>query len=157
MLYNAMALGFNLELLVTCRTPDTFYMPPFFCPNATQEDGPDILVSSVVSPVTSAASQFPECLRPTLAQILVPQHTSLDLIPFPRFRGKVIIFSAALPHIFNMGELKIDIYCSNALSVSAPEPSQPWDWKSRKAAPWFVSKWRLAVDEDGELDKIISG
>ncbi|KAM6476782.1 hypothetical protein HDV62DRAFT_374511 [Trichoderma sp. SZMC 28011] len=42
-------------------------------------------------------SAMPANLRPTLSQLLIPHHASLDLIPLPLLRERAIMLSAAMP------------------------------------------------------------
>ncbi|KAI0129804.1 hypothetical protein BJ170DRAFT_617656 [Xylariales sp. AK1849] len=151
-LHNALTLGFNLNRLATACSPDTYYMSPFYRPDATPQDDPNLLILSVQCSATPASQHIPENLRPTLAQLLIPHHASLDLIPLPRFRDRAITLSAALPQFFSLRELKMDIYAHGALVLSGcSSECQPWDWRSWKAAPWFLRKWSMAVDSQDEI------
>ncbi|KAI0202418.1 hypothetical protein F4808DRAFT_421558 [Astrocystis sublimbata] len=136
-LSNAMCIGLDLAELVYCARP---CMSPFYRPKASLTE----------LATTSSHDSLPPCLRPTLAQILIPHHASLDLIPLPRLRERAILMCAALPHVFSLWELKLDIYTRNALvcSTAGASVSEPWDMRSWQAAPWFVSKWRTVVDAD---------
>jgi hypothetical protein len=173
-----MALGFDLDVLVACTQPATsFYMSPFYRPDATPQDDPELLVSTTLSSMglaspcsaSSSSSSLGACvpanLRPTLAQILIPHHASLDLLPLPRFRDRVIMMSAAMPHLFNLLEFKGDVYCRGAMAVrssgtpstgAAADTCQPWDPGNWDVAPWFVRKWSMAVDKDSELGSFAS-
>lgn len=148
-LQNAIFLGLDIGQLRAC--PTGFYMSPFYRPGATAQDDPGRLVSAALSRAVVNAATVPQDLHPTLAQVLIPHHAALDLIPLPRFRDRVIMLSAALPHVFNLAELKLDIYARGALAFAAlggAGDTQPWDSRNWRAAPWFLSKWNMAVDSD---------
>ncbi|KAK7954558.1 hypothetical protein PG988_015252 [Apiospora saccharicola] len=174
LLRNALALGFDLAALANCAHPYAC-LSPFYSATATAQDDPHRLVeealaraAAVMTPIGSkdetAIVPPPASLRPTLAQILVPHHASLDLIPFPQFRDRVILLSAALPHQFNLAELKTDIYVSGALRVAVGDNSnsrtassrrsrQPWEPRSWEVSGWFLRKWSLAID-DGSREMV---
>ncbi|KAI0184901.1 hypothetical protein EV127DRAFT_221725 [Xylaria flabelliformis] len=143
-LSNAICIGLSLTELMYCERP---CMSPFYQPMAQRNDDPAALVA------TSSYDSLPPSLRPTPAQILIPHHACLDLIPLPRLRERAILMCAALPHTFSLWGMKLDIYTRNALvchgrDTSSGLVSEPWDMRSWQAAPWFVSKWKMAVDAD---------
>ena len=151
-LRNAICLGLDLIELCACQTN---CMSPFYRPMCPQDD-PKALIASVSN------SAIPANLRPTLAQIMIPHHAYIDLLPFPLLRERAIMLSAALPSRFNLWELKLDIYVRNAMVCwqrkdgggSQIGGCQPWDMKSWEVAPWFLAKWCVVVDgEDGEIGK----
>ncbi|KAJ5582023.1 hypothetical protein N7535_000643 [Penicillium sp. DV-2018c] len=131
---NALCLGFDLERLAACTGS---YMSPFFR-SITAQDSPQALVASAFD------TSVPIHLQPTMAQILVPHHASLDLIPLPLFRERAIMMAFAMPDRFDLWDLKLDIYERHALVCrrsSAQGTCQPWDQKSWEARPWFLQKW----------------
>ncbi|KAK8135793.1 hypothetical protein PG984_003733 [Apiospora sp. TS-2023a] len=179
LLHNALVLGFNLAALADCAHPYAC-LSPFYSATATAQDDPHRLVEEALARAAAAMTPTgkdetaivppPASLRPTLAQILVPHHASLDLIPFPQFRDRVILLSAALPHQFNLAELKTDIYVSGALRVATGEVDngdsnsrtvggrrrrshQPWEPRSWEVSGWFLKKWSLAID-DGSREMV---
>jgi hypothetical protein len=112
-------------------------MSPFF-KSITSQASPQALVASTFN------TSFPIHLQPTMAQILVPHHASLDLIPLPLFRERAIMMSFAMPDAFDLWDLKLDIYERHALvcrRYSAEGTCRPWDQKSWEAMPWFLQKW----------------
>jgi hypothetical protein len=156
-LHNALSLGFDLEALGACG-PE--HISPFYRPT-TPADDPSTILASIMS---SLSTSPPDHLRPTLTQVLIPHHASLDLIPLPQLRERVITLSAAMPEVFNLWEMKLDIYTRGGLTVWRRKGSgsssergpgcQPWDKNSWEAAPWFLRKWSMAVDgENGELGR----
>ncbi|KAI0478347.1 hypothetical protein F4859DRAFT_54551 [Xylaria cf. heliscus] len=143
-LSNAIRIGIDLGELMYCERP---CMSPFYRPMAERNGDLAALVAA------SSHDSIPPSLRPTVAQILIPHHASLDLIPLPRLRERAILMCAALPHTFSLWDMKLDIYTRNALvcqgrDTSGGHISQPWDMRSWQAAPWFVSKWNMVVDAD---------
>ncbi|KAI3318429.1 hypothetical protein HD806DRAFT_315730 [Xylariaceae sp. AK1471] len=143
-LSNAICIGINLAELMFCEQP---CMSPFYRPMAQANADPAALI------VTSSHDSLPVSLKPTPAQILIPHHASLDLIPLPRLRERAILMSAALPHIFSLWDMKLDIYTRDALicqdrHIASQSASQPWDMRSWQAAPWFLNKWKMVVDTD---------
>ncbi|KAI0904124.1 hypothetical protein F4823DRAFT_233297 [Ustulina deusta] len=143
-LSNAICIGIDLTELMYCERP---CMSPFYRPRAQTNEDPTALVTA------SSYDSLPASLKPTLAQILIPHHASLDLIPLPRLRERAILLCAALPRTFSLWEMKLDIYTRNALicqdrNASSGSVSQPWDTHGWQAAPWFLSKWKMVVDTD---------
>ncbi|OOQ87159.1 hypothetical protein PEBR_18470 [Penicillium brasilianum] len=138
-LNNALCLGFDLEKLADCSTP---YMSPFYRP-ITPKDTPRDVVASTLD------TSLPIHLQPTMAQILIPHHASLDLIPLPLLRERAIMMTFAMPDIFNLWDLKLDIYTRHALICRRYVENgacHPWDSRSWEAKPWFMQKWSMAVE-----------
>ncbi|GAW25072.1 hypothetical protein SAMD00023353_0103180 [Rosellinia necatrix] len=143
-LTNAICIGLDLTELMCCELP---CISPFYRPMAQMDGDPGALVAA------SSHDSLPASLRPTPAQILIPHHASLDLVPLPRLRERAILMCAALPHVFSLWEMKLDIYTRNALECRGRDTpsgvvSRPWDMRSWQAAPWFMSKWKMVVDAD---------
>lgn len=143
-LSNAICLGIKVTELMHCEQP---CMSPFYRPMAHMNEDPTALVAG------ASYNSLPASLRPTPAQILIPHHASLDLIPLPRLRERAILTCAAMPHVFCLWEMKLDIYTRNALvcrgrDVSDESTSWSWDMRRWQAAPWFASKWKLVIDAD---------
>ncbi|KAJ2998558.1 hypothetical protein NUW58_g274 [Xylaria curta] len=143
-LSNAFCIGLDIAELMYCQRP---CMSPFYRPTARMDEDPAMLLA------VSSHESLPASLKPTLAQIFIPHHASLDLIPLPRLRDRAILMCAALPHTFSLWEMKLDIYTRNALvchsrSTSDGSISQPWDRRSWRAAPWFINKWKMVIDTD---------
>lgn len=148
LLHNAVALGFNLDEIASCAAGG---ISPFYRPSTPHDDPASLLSSAVLS----LPGVPPENLRPTLTQVLIPHHPSLDLIPLPRLRDRAIALSAAMPHVFDNWELKLDIYTRGGLGVRRRQmvgrACQPWEKEGWVAAPWFLTKWSVIVDEEREL------
>ncbi|CAI6094281.1 unnamed protein product [Clonostachys chloroleuca] len=147
-LHNGLSLGFDLETIADCSIE---CMSPFYRPTTPQDD-PVALLASAISHL---AVEPPVYLRPTLAQVLIPHHASLDLIPLPNLRDRAIMLSAAMPTVFNIWELKVDIYERGGLGVSKGNGrgwrgNQPWQRESWVAAPWFLRKWSMFLEDDKE-------
>ncbi|KAI1161725.1 hypothetical protein F5B18DRAFT_423343 [Nemania serpens] len=143
-LSNAICIGIDIAELINC---ERFCMSPFYRPMAQMNDNPAALIA------VPSHESLPASLKPTPAQILIPHHASLDLVPLPRLRERAILTCAALPHVFSLWEMKLDIYTRNALECHSRDTSsgvtlQPWDRRSWQAAPWFLSKWEMVVDTD---------
>lgn len=141
-LSNAACIGINITELMYCERP---CMSPFYRPTVKMGEDPKTLITA------SSYDSLPDSLKPTMAQILIPHHASLDLIPLPRLRERAILMCAALPHIFSLWEMKLDIYTRNALvcrgrDTSSGSASQPWDMRRWQAAPWFLCKWKMVID-----------
>ncbi|RBQ78719.1 hypothetical protein FVER14953_21437 [Fusarium verticillioides] len=157
-LTNALALGLDPSVIANCSVE---HISPFYQPNLSSTLNHAALVqagSSILS--TFNNTSIPIHLRPTMAQILIPHHTSLDLIPIPFLRERAIMLSAAMPHAFNNWELKLDIYERGGLTIwrlkgerdSGRNTYPPWDMKSWEAAPWFLKKWCVLMGR--EYDKM---
>lgn len=144
-------------------------MSPFYRPDADLKTD----LRSFLDP-TALTKSLPPNLRPTLAQILVPHHASLDLIPIPMLRDRAILLSVTKPDMCDLFELKLDIFHKGGLMVWGSQRHRgdnglnedwdcegmegrewaPWNRRCWEAAPWFLNKWAIAVDGDeGELGK----
>ncbi|KAF4993235.1 hypothetical protein FGRMN_6599 [Fusarium graminum] len=159
-LANAVSLGFDLSRIADCGAE---YISPFYQPSLSTT-----LDRTALSRAGSAAlssfnnTSIPKHLRPTMAQVLIPHHVSLDLIPLPFLRERAIMLSAAMPHLFNNWELKVDVYERGGLTIwrlnsskqgrgaNARDSYPPWDMKSWEAAPWFLKKWSMLMGGDSE-------
>ncbi|RSL46769.1 hypothetical protein CEP54_013708 [Fusarium duplospermum] len=159
---NALSMGLDLQFIANCGA---HCISPYYQPSlASTTDPTALLQQGAASTASFKNTSIPIHLRPTLAQVLIPHHTSLDLIPIPFLRERAILLSAAMPDKFNSWELKFDIYGRGGLTIwqrsqSATERRsnatyQPWDMKSWEAAPWFLKKWTMIIgDEESELYK----
>ncbi|KAI0018392.1 hypothetical protein F4780DRAFT_521165 [Xylariomycetidae sp. FL0641] len=149
-LHNALCLGIDILQLFNCSC---LTMSPFFRPTPTM---PSSSASrSLID--SSCAPQIPLHLRPTPAQVLVPHHASIDLIPLPALRERAILLAAALPHLFDPWELKLDIYVRGALvcwQARRGATCLPWDASSWEAMPWFLAKWQVVVDGGAGMPQV---
>ncbi|KAH7191065.1 hypothetical protein BKA60DRAFT_471822 [Fusarium oxysporum] len=158
-LANAASLGFDLSRIADCSVE---HVSPFYQPSLSTTLDHTALVqagSTILSSFNN--TEIPVHLRPTMAQILIPHHISLDLIPLPFLRERAIMLSAAMPHLFNNWELKLDIYDKGGLTIwklkherglNGRDSYPPWDMKSWEAAPWFLKKWCMLMGK--EYDKL---
>ncbi|CAF3490483.1 unnamed protein product [Fusarium graminearum] len=147
-LANATSLGFDPKLVANCGAEN---FSPFHQPNiAAILDHSTLMQRGSDFLSTFNNTSIPIHLRPTMAQILIPHHISLDLIPLPFLRERAIMLSAALPHMFNAWELKLDVYERGGLvtwrlgsgkAERTRDSYPPWDMKSWEATPWFLNKW----------------
>ncbi|KAF5627575.1 hypothetical protein F25303_10765 [Fusarium sp. NRRL 25303] len=154
-LTNALSLGLDPSVIANCSVE---HISPFYQPNLSSTLNHAALIqagSNILS--TFNNTSIPVHLRPTMAQILIPHHTSLDLIPIPFLRERAIMLSAAMPHVFNNWELKLDIYERGGLTIwrlkhekgeSVRDTYPPWDMKSWEAAPWFMKKWCMLMGRE---------
>jgi hypothetical protein len=159
---NALSMGFDLPFIANCSG---HCISPFYQPSlASTTDPTALLQQGAASTASFKNTSIPIHLRPTLAQVLIPHHASLDLIPLPFLRERAILLSAAMPDTFNSWELKFDIYGRGGLTIWRRSQSgterrsntmyQPWDMKSWEAAPWFLKKWTMIIgDEESEFYK----
>ncbi|KAJ4128039.1 hypothetical protein NW768_008323 [Fusarium equiseti] len=154
-LANATSLGFDLDLVADCNADN---VSPFFQPSISAALNCRALGSAFISSFNN--TNVPLHLRPTMAQILIPHHISLDLVPLPFLRERAIMASAALPSTFNIWEMKLDIYARGGLTTwrlgsgmgeKSKDSYPPWDMKSWEAAPWFLNKWCMVMGKDYEM------
>ncbi|OQD87293.1 hypothetical protein PENANT_c006G07748 [Penicillium antarcticum] len=137
-LNNALCLGFDVGRLAACSMT---YVSPFFKSISAQDSAQDLVVSTF-------NSSIPIHLQPTMAQILVPHHASLDLIPMPLLRERAIMMCYAMPHAYSLWDFKLDIYTRHALICHRYRPDsdcQSWDPRSWEGMPWFLKKWSTAT------------
>ena len=161
-LQNALFLGFDLARLAKCSAE---YRSPFYCSNrhSVSVYSPR-RITEPPAPQHAEISTIPIHLRPTSAQVLIPHDACLDVIPIPYLRDRAIMLSAQMPQIYNLYELKVDIYTRGGLTVwrkalPSSDPLEfgsrsfpPWDMGSWEASPWFISKWSMALDgENGDF------
>lgn len=137
MLNNALCLGFDLHKLMACHKT---YISPFFRA-ISPTDSPQDLVASTLN------QSIPVHLQPTMAQILVPHHASLDLIPLPLLRERVIMLAFAMPEVFDLWDLKLDIYVRHALTMKMDGERLPWDRRCWEMQGWFGKKWGISLCE----------
>lgn len=151
-LQNALRVGFDLDQLSSCRED---YLSPFYDPRAAPRE----LSLRTTTTTTTQVDSIPMHLQPSMIQKMIPHHASLDLVPLPHFRDKAILLCAALPHLFNLRELKSDIYSGCGLvawrkhSMCSQTHTdggdcEPWTQENWEAAPWFLRKWSIAMEGD---------
>jgi hypothetical protein len=131
--HNARCIGIELKDLLNHKSP-------FYSPDTTITADPQALLAA------SRRPWLPTLLRPTLAQILIPHHPYLDLLPFPALRSRTITFQAATPQLFSPLDFKLDILKGGIYyhrSANQHGCQQPWDIRSWKVEAWFLTKWRL--------------
>jgi hypothetical protein len=80
-------------------------------------------------------------LQPTLPQILHSHQPYLDLLPQPLLYARLIIHPALMPHTFYHLDFKQDIYVNGS--------AQMWNMRSYMAAQWFLRKWKMLIDGEG--------
>ena len=179
LLDNALALGFDLTNFTTCSPAA---LSPFYREDVSPSDDPQTLLAGAYFPsearpypplslqdstptcesLSASATRprsLPHSLQPTLSQILIPHHPSLDLVPLPTLRDRALQLSAIMPRSFSIWGLLHDILMHGGLSIWATADDgcsdidlsryQAWDERRWVAAPWFEKKWKLAVNAWG--------
>ncbi|KAJ5719890.1 hypothetical protein N7493_006768 [Penicillium malachiteum] len=139
-LNNARCLGFDIGKLMDCHES---HVSPFYRPIAPTDNPHDVIA-------TTLNLSIPIHLQPTMAQMLVPHHAALDLVPLPLLRDRIIMLSFAMPKVFDLWDLKQDIYVRDGIALKSKSdrgewPS--WDRKSWEMKPWFGEKWGMGVCE----------
>ncbi|KAH8684882.1 hypothetical protein BGZ60DRAFT_175856 [Tricladium varicosporioides] len=121
--------------------PDLFFETcpsPFYHPSNATMENMDSLVMGYVGKVA------PD-LQPTPAQLIYPHHPWLDLVPFPMFRERALVFSSTNPPAFDLHDLKMDIFMNNGMfcwrNAGKIGDGHAWDRRSWEAEPWFLKKW----------------
>lgn len=131
--HNARCIGIEIKDLLNHKSP-------FYSPDTTITADPQALLAA------SRRPWLPTLLHPTLAQILIPHHPYLDLLPFPALRSRAITFQATTPQLFSPLDFKLDILKGGVFyhrSAHQHGCQQPWDIRSWKVEAWFLTKWRL--------------
>lgn len=101
-------------------------------------------------------------LMPTDVQLAVRHHPTLDTIPWPSFRSKVIAGISSSPPSIDREDFCLDLLNDGlrcwGLSVrDSWSSASPGDARNWEAAPWFLEKWeRLTNGKDGDEWKISS-
>lgn len=99
-------------------------------------------------------------LVPTDAQLTIPHHPTLDTIPWPGFRSKVIAAVHSDPPSIDREDFCLDLLndglrCWGFANGDALPSAAPWDAQNWEAAPWFLEKWEHLTDgRDGDEWKI---
>ncbi|KAI0190891.1 hypothetical protein EV127DRAFT_407691 [Xylaria flabelliformis] len=111
----------------------------------------------------SAADYFQERvkphLRPSITQLSRPHASYLDLIIFPQFRERAVLFSTGDPGILNQAQLMNDMlqggltcWGNAERGIGGRGCGVPWDMRSWEAKPWFLKKWWFLIgNEDDEM------
>ncbi|KAI0550727.1 hypothetical protein F4679DRAFT_583396 [Xylaria curta] len=98
-------------------------------------------------------------LRPSITQLSRPHASYLDLIIFPQFRERAVLFSTGDPGILNQAQLMNDMlqggltcWGNAERGIGGRGYGVPWDMRSWEAKPWFLKKWWFLVgNEDDEM------
>ncbi|KAH7110689.1 hypothetical protein EDB81DRAFT_831468 [Dactylonectria macrodidyma] len=99
-------------------------------------------------------------LVPTDVQLTVPHHPTLDTIPWPGFRSKVIAAVHSDPPSIDREDFCLDLLndglrCWGFANGDSLPSVAPWDARNWEAAPWFLKKWEHLTDgRDGDEWKI---
>ncbi|KAI9733316.1 MAG: hypothetical protein M1834_003400 [Cirrosporium novae-zelandiae] len=107
-----------------------------------------------ISTYQQAFSHIKESLRPTSAQITHNHYFYIDLLPFPKFRERMIVLGSMDPPFFDEDELMCDIDNNGLICWGAVGggTGAPWDIRSWEAEPWFLKKWSMLIGgKDSEL------
>jgi hypothetical protein len=98
-------------------------------------------------------------LIPTIAQVTIPHHPYIDVLPWPIFRSNVIIASSMNPPQIDEEDLCLDLM-NNGLRCWGPATGSlhgrgegtPWDSRSWEVMSWFQEKWgHLAGGKGGNM------
>ncbi|KAI1739623.1 hypothetical protein F4680DRAFT_422179 [Xylaria scruposa] len=98
-------------------------------------------------------------LRPSNTQLSRPHASYLDLIIFPKFRERALLFSTGDPGMLNQAQLMNDMlqggltcWGNAERGIGGRGYGVPWDMRSWEAKPWFLKKWWFLVgNEDDEM------
>ncbi|KAH9987952.1 hypothetical protein F4779DRAFT_611203 [Xylariaceae sp. FL0662B] len=159
-LANALHLGIPWHHLLSWKAESHF---PLIGKQLSRED--DHLQQD-----TSRTSQIrrraPDCfssikndLIPTDIQLKFPHHPTLDAIPWPNFRSKVIVAMYSEPPLIDKSDFCLDLLndglrCWGSSGGDGHGQGAPWDHRSWEAAPWFLQKWENLTDgRDGDMWK----
>lgn len=142
-LSNAVALK-----LPIARIKNEEYQSPFYQPEA--------LASGNMASLEAIWNDLPKALRPTRAQITIPHHPWMDMIPFPTLRDRALTLNALNPPMIDVDDFKNDIFMNSGLFCwrvgGTSGTGQPWDMRSWEAEPWFLKKWWILVGgESGDV------
>lgn len=166
-LFNARALGIDLD-----RIMDPHYISPFYRPSFSLMVPP----GSVVQPTSLDAASDPQLavfgsLRPCFAQVMFAHHACIDLLPLPRLRETAVMLNVraqqnedgvASQGLDSVQELKKDVYVRQGVRFrgtgelrrdecimydeSGRHCGHPWERASWAVAPWFARKWKYFMD-----------
>ncbi|KAI0857000.1 hypothetical protein F4860DRAFT_491091 [Xylaria cubensis] len=96
-------------------------------------------------------------LRPSITQLSRPHASYLDLIIFPQFRERAVLFSTGDPGILNQAQLMNDMLQGGLTCWGNAERGigergygVPWDMRSWEAKPWFLKKWWFLIGNDDD-------
>lgn len=118
---------------------------PFYCAE---------LPIVTVDVIQDLFSHLKKDLQPCKLQVTVKHPVYIDLIPFPKFRERVLALLATNPQAFPEDDLCEDLQNDGLVcwgSATGSGSGAPWDRRSWEAKPWFLKKWRMltgGVTED---------
>jgi len=107
LVHNALALGYNLPVIMLPDALSTFHNPFALRPSNA---------STLLLPTTRLPSDpYPSNLHPTYAQTLIPHNPFLDLIPFPAMRSLALLYTSQDPPLIDAYEFKTDTVVNEGL------------------------------------------
>jgi hypothetical protein len=127
-------------------------------------DAPGVENASQAAHIRLAFRDHLRCIQsdlaPTDVQLTVPHHPTLDTIPWPGFRSKVIAAVHSDPPSIDREDFCLDLLndglrCWGFTNGDSLPSAAPWDARNWEAAPWFLEKWEHLTDgRDGDEWKI---
>ncbi|KPM42512.1 hypothetical protein AK830_g4075 [Neonectria ditissima] len=163
---NARHLGISWHDLITLHSESPFcrLRSEHILKNGFKDTAPSLENSD---PDAQTRPVFGNCLKsmhsdlvPTDVQLTVPHHPTLDTIPWPSFRSKVIAAVHSDPPSIDREDFCLDLLndglrCWGFSNGDSLPSAAPWDARNWEAAPWFLEKWEHLTDgRDGDEWKI---
>jgi hypothetical protein len=113
------------------------------------------LPAAAIDAVRECFSHLKKDLQPCVLQVVVKHHVYIDLLPFPKFRERVLALLSANPQALDEASLCRDLDNDGLVcwgSAAGSGSGAPWDRRSWEVRPWFWRKWRMLTGGvDGEM------
>jgi hypothetical protein len=153
--YNGAIIGIS-DVEETCNDGS---ISPFFKPQIAKTAGQ----SQVLDFIQREYRGIKRDLKPNFDQVTKSHHPSIDLLPFPDARSRLIELTACDPPLIDEDEFWNDCINDGLVCWGSMAPSNgiapagggaPWDSRSWEAKRWFLNKWSFVVGgDDGDLGR----
>lgn len=159
---NALHLGISWHDLITFTSESPFCRlgKQLMMRNGFEKDAPVLEIADQAAQIRLNFGDYfkgiPPDLVPTDVQLTVPHHPTLDTIPWPGFRSKVIAAVHSNPPLIDREDFCLDLLndglrCWGVANGESLPSAAPWDARNWEAAPWFLEKWEHVIGgRDGD-------
>jgi hypothetical protein len=147
---NASSLGFNLQGAECDDIESSFFRD-------------SISESAAKTACITEFTHLRTYLRPTATQMMHRHHPYIDVLPFPKFRERIIKLAYAEDEpMIDEDDLCEDLQKDGLIcwgsslggGSAAMGSGAPWDLRSWEAQPWFLKKWWILIGgAEGEIYK----
>ncbi|KAH7006820.1 hypothetical protein EDB80DRAFT_717888 [Ilyonectria destructans] len=159
---NALHLGISWHDLITFTSESPFcrLRKQLMSRDRFEKDAPGLEITDQVTQIRLTFGDYFKGIQPDLVptdvQLTVPHHPTLDTIPWPGFRSKVIAAIHSDPPLIDREDFCLDLLndglrCWGFTNEDSLPSAAPWDARNWEAAPWFLKKWEHVIGgRDGD-------